>query len=95
MNAITVHDIKQVFAGKSVFSTIDLVSAYHQIPLTPEDREKTPLITPFGLLEFNVITFGLRNASQTFQRHMNNILSDPDFEAVYIDDICVAWASEV
>jgi len=34
LNAITapdqhIHDINQVFAGKTVFFTIDLVSAYH------------------------------------------------------------------
>jgi len=61
-----VHTINQVFAGRAVFSTIDLVSAYHQIPLAPEDREKTAIITPYGIFEFNVMKFGLRNASQTF-----------------------------
>ena len=54
-------------AGKSVFSKMDLVRAYHQIPVHEDDVAKSALITPFGLYEFCRMPFGLRNAAQSFQ----------------------------
>ncbi|XP_053611983.1 uncharacterized protein LOC128676069 [Plodia interpunctella] len=55
-----------------------------------EDKAKTAIITPFGLFEFNCMTFGLRNSSQTFQRFMHEVLRGLD-DIVYsfIDDLLV------
>lgn len=98
LNSVTVPDSYPVphlqdfsnrLLGKKVFSTIDLVRAYHQIPVAEEDIPKTAVCTPFGLFEFTVMTFGLRNAAQTFQRHLNVVLSGLDFCFAYIDDILV------
>lgn len=61
--------------------------------MAPEDIEKTADITPFGLFEYLFMTFGLRNASQSFQRYINRILGDLEFVFIYIDDILVASSS--
>jgi hypothetical protein len=63
-----IHDYSHQLFGCSTFSKIDLVRAFNQIPVHPDDMQKTDITTPFGLFEFPFMSFGLCNAAQTFQR---------------------------
>ncbi|GFU32587.1 retrovirus-related Pol polyprotein from transposon opus [Trichonephila clavipes] len=59
-----------------------------------KDKEKTAITTPFGLSEFNTMSFGLRNAPLTFQRFISEVLYGLDFVIPYLDDVLVASSSE-
>jgi hypothetical protein len=46
------QDLSNGLHGCTVFSKINLVKGYHQIPVQTEDILKTAIIMPFGLFEY-------------------------------------------
>ncbi|CAM8990052.1 unnamed protein product [Rhodiola kirilowii] len=78
-------------AGKPYFCFLDGFSGYNQIPIAPEDQEKTTFTCPFGTFAFRRMSFGLCNAPDTFQRVVTSIFSDMigSFIEVFMDDFTV------
>lgn len=84
-----IQDFTHSISGCTVFSTIDLEKAYNQIPVNEADIAKTAITTPFGMYEFPYMTFGLRNAGQTFQRFVDEMTRGLDFVYTYLDDFLI------
>ena len=85
-----ISDLTSSIGTSRVFSKLDLLKGYFQVPVNPEDEPKTAITTPFGTYVFHYSTFGLRNSGATFQRMMDQIFGHLPYCRVYIDDILVA-----
>ncbi|XP_015940288.1 uncharacterized protein LOC127744454 [Arachis duranensis] len=84
-----IDNLMDQLQGASVFSNIDLRSAYHQIRVRDEDIPKTTFRTCYGHYEYTVMSFELTNASAVFMDYMNRNfwLYLDKFVIVFIDDI--------
>ena len=91
-----IDDCLDAMASAKWFSTIDLRSAYHQVLVAPEDRDKTTFICPRGMYRYKAMPFGLSNAGSTFQRLMDVVMSGLHMDVclVYLDDI-ICFSSTV
>lgn len=71
-----------------IFTSVDMSSGFHQIPIDPESVHKTAFITPDGHFEYLRMPFGLANAPAVFQRAINKALGDlkNTVALVYLDD---------
>ncbi|KAJ9541590.1 LOW QUALITY PROTEIN: hypothetical protein OSB04_028096 [Centaurea solstitialis] len=78
-------------AGNEYYCFLDGFSGYFQIPIDPEDQEKTTFTCPFGTFAYRRMRFGLCNAPATFQRCMTAIFQDmiEDCMEVFMDDFSV------
>ena len=83
-------------AQNTVFSTLDLKSAYHQVPIHESDRPFTAFEAGGSLYQFRVIAFGLTNGVAGFQRFINKIIQNENLSGVYayIDDVTVCGKSQ-
>ncbi|GKD13866.1 reverse transcriptase domain-containing protein [Tanacetum coccineum] len=63
-------------AGNEYYYFLDGFSGYFQIPIDPQDQEKTTFTCPYRTFAYRCMPFGLCNALGTFQRCMMAILHD-------------------
>jgi hypothetical protein len=98
LNAVSVKDryplpligeLLDRLRGATVFTKIDLRSAYNLVRIAAGDEWKTAFRTRYGQYEYKVMPFGLCNAPATFQRFINLVLHD------YLDNFCVAYLDDI
>ncbi|KAD6119846.1 hypothetical protein E3N88_11117 [Mikania micrantha] len=82
-------------SGLLFYCFLDGFSGYFQIPIAPEDQEKTTFTCPYGTFAYRRMPFGLYNALATFQRCMVAIFRDmiETSMEVFMDDFSVFGSS--
>ena len=75
----------------TIYTKLDLRSAYNLVRMREGDEWKTAFITPSGHYEYLVMPFGLANSPAVFQAFINDVLRDMlnRFVFVYLDDILI------
>ena len=90
--------IDEMFAklgGATIFSMIDLRSAYYHIRLTRESQAKSAFVIPIGKWQFKRTPFGLSQAPAFFQLLIDQVLMGcGDFAMGYLDEIIVFSKTE-
>ena len=104
LNAVTIKDAYPIqrideslskLGDAKFFTTLDLGSAFWQVPLRKKDREKTGFACELGLYQWKRMPFGLCNATATFQRLMAQALTKVtkkygNLVMCYVDDVVIA-----
>lgn len=86
-----IHSCFHWFSRANYFSTLDLNSAYNQIPLSENCRKYTAFATDWNLYEFCRVPFGIAVGAQVLTRLLDKIFSDIKFKYVYnyLDDVVI------
>jgi len=93
---LNINEILDQLGSAKYFSVFDLASGFHQIPMNPDDAQKTAFSIPHGHYQFNRMPFGLKNALVTFQRLMDLMVLMGLQGAelfVYLDDVVIYASS--
>lgn len=84
------EDVLDKLGNAKYFSTLDMTSSFHQIPLNKHSRPLTAFSTNEGHYQFKRLPFGLKISTNSFQRMMSIALSGLQASAfLYVDDVIV------
>ena len=91
-----IDDTVNKIAQYRVFSTIDLRSAYHQVPIRKEDKVYTAFKSDGSLYQFTRIPFGVTNGVACFQRIMDSFIQEAKLDGTfaYLDDITICGMTQ-
>jgi hypothetical protein len=76
-------------ANAKIYMKLDVKDAYHNLRIAEGDEWKTAFRRKYRLYEYLVMPFGLTNAPASFQRWMNEVLSD------YLEIFCIAYLDDI
>jgi len=78
-----INELINQIAQFRVFSTVDMKSAYHEIPLREEYKPYIAFEASVGLYQFTHLPFGVANGVACFQRIMTQFVQEEKLDAVF------------
>ena len=91
----TADEIVADVARAQYFSKLDASSGYWQIKLDEPSSKRLTFQTPFGRFKFNHLAFGVKSASEVFQRKVGEIIEGLEGCKNNQDDIIIWGRSKV
>lgn len=85
----SIDDVITQVGDAKVFSKIDLMQAFLQLPLNEQSKELTTINTVEGLYKYNFLPFGLSSSPGIFQGFMCKVLNNIDNVIIYQDDLLI------
>ena len=91
-----IDEMTNQIAQYRVFSTIDLKSAYHQVPLHEEDKKFTAFEANGCLYQFQRIPFRVTNGVATFQWIINDFITSKGLldTFAYLDNVTICGKNQ-
>lgn len=91
-----IEELVNTISHYKIFSTIDLRSAYHCIPLHPDDMPYTAFEADGRLFQFRRLSFGLTNGVACFQRIIDDFIRKNDLQGTfcYLDDVTICGRNQ-
>lgn len=91
-----IDELVNKVAKNSFYSTLDLKSAYHQIPIRDSEKIYTAFEANGRLYQFRRIPFGVSNGVSCFQRVIDEIIEKENLRETYayIDNITIGGSSK-
>ncbi|GKV47203.1 hypothetical protein SLEP1_g54121 [Rubroshorea leprosula] len=87
----SIDKLVEAASSNERLSLLDAYSGYHQVPMAPEDEEKTSFYAGDEIYCYVMMPFGLKNAGATYQKMVTIVFRaqiGKNLE-VYVDDIVV------
>ena len=87
-----IDDLLDRLQGATCLSTIDMVDAFHQMRINPDDIQKSAFRTRYGHYDYLAMPFGMTNSSSSMQTLLQSIFLHDLIDVcvlVYLSDICV------
>lgn len=83
-------------ASYKVYSSVDLRSAYHCVPLHPDDKIYTAFEADGKLYQFRRLSFGLTNGVSCFQRVIDEFIKNNGLidTFAYLDDVTICGRTQ-
>lgn len=99
LNTLTVKDVYSLpriddqldrLQSSKYFTSLDMRTGYHQIPVPESSKHYTAFVTLEGCFEYNRVPFDLTNAPAVFQHIVNKVLAAARaIAAVCLDHVLV------
>lgn len=90
----TLEDITSKLSNKTIFTVLDIKDGYYQIKLHKDSCTLFTFSSPFGCYRYKRLPFGIRTATEIFQKLNERNFGDIKGVCIYIDDILIAGADE-